>query len=158
MILCHISFKPFGDSKSFALESSQRVSHPHTVFDQLGSGAHGTGSLCDRVREGKTPGPDAVQRPQGPFHASYNSSCNSSDELAATPTHKPKGSRETPSPAIRRKSSRLWRLCLSGQKKYIAVLPNDGQGGALLREVAKLDKFGSDTKLPWTRRTGTFNS
>ena len=28
---------------------------------------------------------------------------------------------------------------------YASVLLHDGQGGALLREVAKLDKFGSDT-------------
>ena len=28
---------------------------------------------------------------------------------------------------------------------YAAVLPRDGQGGALLREVAKLDKFEDNT-------------
>ena len=44
---------------------AKRVSQLHTRFDQLGCGLHGTRSLCDRVRHGKKPGSDEVQRPQG---------------------------------------------------------------------------------------------
>ena len=44
---------------------AKRVSQLYTMFDQLGSGFHGTRSLCDRVRHGKKPGSDEVQRPQG---------------------------------------------------------------------------------------------
>ena len=41
---------------------------------------------------------------------------------------------------------------------FAAVLSSDGQGGALLREVAKLEKFEDNTMKPWGEATGMSNS
>ena len=41
---------------------------------------------------------------------------------------------------------------------YAAVLSRDGQGGALLREVAKLEKFGDNTIEILGKASGTSNN
>ena len=87
---------------------------------------------------------DGAQHPEGPCHASYDSSCCSSDELSAKLAVKYwEAERHLPQQFGRSRvdhgdfASRIgW---------FAAVLSHDGQGGALHREVAKLDKFGSDT-------------